>query len=114
MDVQHHPDIEKKGLKEYILEGLMIFLAVTMGFFAEGLREHISDRAKETEYIVSLKQDLQHDTANLAQQTHLINVEKCQEYGFIDPVAQQETSIKRKRNKSCLFVCEGGHKETNF
>jgi len=74
MDVQHHPDIEKKGLKEYILEGLMIFLAVTMGFFAEGLREHISDRAKETEYVVSLKQDLQHDTANLAQQIHFINL----------------------------------------
>jgi hypothetical protein len=74
MDVQHHPDIEKKGLKEYILEGLMIFLAVTMGFFAEGLREHISDKAKETEYVVSLKQDLQHDTANLAQQIHFINL----------------------------------------
>src|SRR5580704_14425451 len=67
MEVQHHPDIEKKGLKEYILEGLMIFMAVTLGFFAEGLREHISDRAKEMEYVVSLKQDLQHDTANLAQ-----------------------------------------------
>ena len=34
MEVHHHPDVEKKGLKEYILEGLMIFLAVTMGFFA--------------------------------------------------------------------------------
>ncbi len=74
MDVQHHPDIEKKGLKEYILEGLMIFMAVTLGFFAEGLREHISDRAKETEYVVSLNQDLQHDTANLAQQIHFINL----------------------------------------
>ena len=44
MEVHHHPDVEKKGLKEYILEGLMIFLAVFMGFMAESLREHIGDR----------------------------------------------------------------------
>jgi hypothetical protein len=46
MEVHHHPEVEKKGFKEYILEGLMIFLAVTMGFFAETIREDISDRAK--------------------------------------------------------------------
>jgi len=39
MEVHHHPDVEKKGFKEYLLEGLMIFLAVTMGFFAESYRE---------------------------------------------------------------------------
>src|ERR1700733_12146647 len=46
MEVHHHPEVEKKGFKEYILEGLMIFLAVTMGFFAENLRETISDNQK--------------------------------------------------------------------
>jgi hypothetical protein len=74
MEVHHHPEVEKKGFKEYILEGLMIFLAVTMGFFAESLREHISDGTKETGYVISLKQDLQHDTANLVRQTYLINL----------------------------------------
>ncbi|MDP9048541.1 MAG: hypothetical protein M3N14_10415, partial [Bacteroidota bacterium] len=34
MEVHHHPQIEKKGLKEYFFEGLMIFLAVMMGYFA--------------------------------------------------------------------------------
>src|SRR5450631_904147 len=43
MEVHHHPDVEKKGLKEYLLEGLMIFLAVTMGFIAENVREHITE-----------------------------------------------------------------------
>jgi hypothetical protein len=42
MEVHHHPEVDKKGFKEYLLEGLMIFLAVTMGFFAENLRESIS------------------------------------------------------------------------
>jgi hypothetical protein len=39
MEVHHHPHLEKKNFKEYLLEGLMIFVAVTMGFFAEGIRE---------------------------------------------------------------------------
>ncbi len=37
MEVHHHPNVEKKGLKEYILEGLMIFLAVSMGFIARSI-----------------------------------------------------------------------------
>ena len=28
----------------------MIFLAVTLGFFAESYREHLGDRSKEKEY----------------------------------------------------------------
>jgi hypothetical protein len=34
MDVHHHPDLhhKKKNFKEYFLEFLMIFLAVTLGF----------------------------------------------------------------------------------
>src|ERR1700722_20835664 len=47
MEVHHHPEVEKKGLKEYFFEGLMIFLAVMMGYFAESARDHLSDRAKE-------------------------------------------------------------------
>ncbi len=65
MEVHHHPEVEKKGFKEYLLEGLMIFIAVMMGFFAESYREHINERAKEKEYIVDIKKDLTADTANL-------------------------------------------------
>ena len=65
MEVHHHPDVEKKGLKEYILEGLMIFLAVTMGFFAESYREQLSEHSKEREYVINIKKDLVADTANL-------------------------------------------------
>ena len=32
MEVHHHPQVEKKNFREYFLEFLMIFLAVTMGF----------------------------------------------------------------------------------
>src|SRR5437764_8657377 len=43
MEVHHHPHVEKKNFKEYFLEFLMIFLAVTMGFVAENLREHFTE-----------------------------------------------------------------------
>jgi hypothetical protein len=66
MEVHHHPDLKhkKKKFREYFLEFLMIFLAVSLGFFAENLREHISDRNKEKEYIESMLLDLKADTAH--------------------------------------------------
>jgi len=48
MEVHHHPQVEKKGFKEYFLEFLMIFLAVTLGFFAENIREKITEHKKAT------------------------------------------------------------------
>jgi hypothetical protein len=63
MEVHHHPQVEKKRFKEYFLEFLMIFLAVTMGFFAESLREHISENRMRDQYIQSLAEDLEADTA---------------------------------------------------
>ena len=67
MEVHHHPKVEKKSFKEYLLEGLMIFLAVTLGFFAESLREHISDKGKEKEYLSSMVNELKYDTAQYSK-----------------------------------------------
>jgi hypothetical protein len=66
MEVHHHPHVEKKNFKEYFLEFLMIFLAVTLGFFAENIREHLVNSNKEKEFITSLKEDLEKDTAQLS------------------------------------------------
>jgi hypothetical protein len=64
MEVHHHPDLQhrKKNFKEYFLEFLMIFLAVTLGFFAEGLREHMGDKTKEKEYLSNMFVELKYDT----------------------------------------------------
>jgi hypothetical protein len=43
----------------------MIFLAVTMGFIAENIREHITEKNRENEYIKSLTTDLNDDINNL-------------------------------------------------
>jgi len=68
MEVHHHPKLpgeKARHFKEYFLEFLMIFLAVTMGFIAENIREHISDNSKEREYIIGMIKNLAVDTANL-------------------------------------------------
>jgi len=65
MEVHHHPEVEKKGLKEYILEGMMIFIAVMMGFFAESLREHMADREREKQYMHAMVADLQKDSVQI-------------------------------------------------
>src|SRR5665647_2282845 len=64
MEVHHHPQVEKKKFKEYFLEFLMIFLAVTMGFFAESLREKLVNNEKEKNYMESMIKDLKKDTAS--------------------------------------------------
>ena len=67
MEVHHHPELHhrKKKWKEYLLEFLMIFLAVTLGFFAETIREKISEKHRERDYIVGLINNIQNDTADL-------------------------------------------------
>ena len=68
MEVHHHPDLqhEKKKFKEYFLEFLMIFFAVTMGFFAENIREIYHDKENVHQLSISLINDLKIDTARLA------------------------------------------------
>ncbi|MBN8837483.1 MAG: hypothetical protein J0I09_09500 [Sphingobacteriia bacterium] len=65
MEVHHHPHVEKKSFKEYLLEGLMIFIAVSMGFIAENIRENLVNKEKEHHYAESLYTDLKTDEAKL-------------------------------------------------
>lgn len=65
MEVHHLPQLHHnpKPWKEYILEYIMIVLAVFTGFLAESLRENMGDREKEHQYMHSMIQDLKNDTA---------------------------------------------------
>lgn len=67
MEVHHHPHVhhEPKPLKAYFLEFLMIFLAVTMGYFAETIRENIKEHGQAKEYATTMVSDLAADTADL-------------------------------------------------
>ena len=49
MEVHHHRDLhhKKKNVKEYFLEFLMIFLAVTMAFIGENMRRKVQMEAQQ-------------------------------------------------------------------
>ena len=59
--------IGRKKFTHYLWEFLMLFLAVTLGFFVENMRENLTDRKKEKSYINSLIADLKNDTTMIAQ-----------------------------------------------
>jgi hypothetical protein len=49
----HHPQhpTHKKKWSEYIIEFVMLFTAVTLGFFAENIREHLAENEKKNELL---------------------------------------------------------------
>ena len=67
MEVHHHPDLhhKPKPWKEYLLECLMIFIAVMMGFIAENIREEITNSEHAKHLTVQLTHDLRADSATL-------------------------------------------------
>jgi hypothetical protein len=67
MEVHHHPQLDHKPKpwKEYLLEGLMIFIAVMLGFFAENIREDITNSEHVQQLTSQMVQDLKTDTIRL-------------------------------------------------
>ena len=53
------------GIRHYLPEGLMLFIAVALGFISENVREGIVERNTTRELAQNMITDLQSDTANL-------------------------------------------------
>lgn len=53
----HHPN-HKKEIKEYFLEFMMLFLAVSLGFLAENIREHYVEKERAHELLESFINDV--------------------------------------------------------
>src|SRR5712671_6191032 len=69
MEVYQNTHSTGKKWHHYFWEFFMLFLAVTLGFFVENMREHLADRKKEKSYISSLIADLKNDTTTIRQVT---------------------------------------------
>src|ERR1700730_12591754 len=64
MEVHHHSSPpHKKNWKHYAWEFIMLFLAVTAGFFVENLREHLMENKRARELAESLYYELKTDSA---------------------------------------------------
>ena len=66
MEVHAHTHTARKKWTHYFWEFLMLFLAVTLGFFVENQREHYVEAIREKKYIQSLVADLMSDTASFS------------------------------------------------
>jgi hypothetical protein len=112
MEVHHHPHLhhQVKPWKEYLLEGFMIFIAVSMGFIAESIREHQVLNHKKEQNLTSIIIDLKKDSVELQKklieysQSHLIfnklsnfsfmyHQNKLNEDAYIDSVVNQIDSL---------------------
>jgi hypothetical protein len=69
MEVHKHPHhvTHSKKWGEYFLEFLMIFLAVTLGFFAENIRERVTESHREKEFAKQLYLELKEDSVVVSQ-----------------------------------------------
>ena len=65
MEVHAHTHTERKKFTHYLWEFIMLFLAVFCGFLAENEREHIVEKRRERQFMVSLVKDLELDTSQL-------------------------------------------------
>jgi hypothetical protein len=65
MEVHHHSHHPKKW-KEYLTEFIMLFAAVTLGFFAENQREHYVEGHRAVQYMESFMEDLAKDKVEMA------------------------------------------------
>ena len=102
MEVHHHPQAhhKPKKWKEYFLEFLMIFLAVSMGFIAENLREHLTERAKEKQYMEGFVRNLKDDTASLR---HVIEFDRRQVKGVDSLLMLSHVNMATDSNRKSFY-----------
>lgn len=98
MEVHHHPKVEKKNFKEYFLEFIMIFLAVTMGFIAENIREHFTETKIAHQNLEAYRNDLLQHQENYK--------EKIADFNKVLPIYDSLVSIfyKKKENTELSTV----------
>ena len=73
MEVHAHTHTPRKKWTHYFWEFLMLFLAVTLGFFVENKREHYIEKKRAKEYARLLADDLSFDIAELNRAERVLN-----------------------------------------
>ena len=81
--IHSHIHHEKKW-KDYLFEFLMLFLAVSGGFFAENIREHSVENKRAKVFAESMLNDLKADTAELNVASLYLNYAS----GYVDTLLQ--------------------------
>ena len=108
MEVHHHASghHEDKTFKDYFLEFLMIFLAVSLGFLAENLREYITDKNHVTELAGQLKEDLINDTTHLTRLIAFQQLQVKRADSLFDILVHAPSSLDAKNLQDMIVNCE--------
>src|SRR5215813_7664392 len=95
MEVHTHSHTERKKWHHFFWEFFMLFLAVTLGFLVENMREHYVEHLKAGDYVKSLYDDLNVDTATI-QDTYEEKEWICAKYdsalSILDAKAQKNNN----------------------
>ena len=78
MEVHAHSHTPRKKWTHYLWEFLMLFLAVTLGFFVENQREHYIEAKRERQYIQSFYEDLTADERDLQSNINFLRAQARQ------------------------------------
>ena len=78
MEVHQHTHTPRKKWTHYFWEFLMLFLAVTLGFFVENQREHFIENKRERQYIQSFYEDLTADERDLQSNINFLRAQARQ------------------------------------
>ena len=73
MEVHAHTHTQRKKWTHYFWEFLMLFLAVSLGFFVENQREHYVEHKRAKEFAILLIDDLNFDIAELTRADRILN-----------------------------------------
>src|SRR5687768_17795453 len=96
MEVHQHTHTPRKKWTHYFWEFLMLFLAVTLGFFVENEREHYIEKTRAKELAKNLLEDLKSDTATMHQIRDRKSTRLNSSHGYISYAV---FCLKKKKKK---------------
>ena len=99
MEVHHHSHTERKKWTHYFWEFLMLFLAVTLGFFVENQREHYVEHQRELQYMRSMVEDLKLDTTELTVHIRL----RMERDEMVDSLVYLLTQTNIRENGNSIY-----------
>jgi len=102
MEVHAHTHTPRKKWTHYFWEFLMLFLAVTLGFFVENQREHYIENQREKKYIQSFYEDLTADQYDLQSNINFLRTQ-MQEADSLE-ILMRNIKTKQPANRIYMYL----------
>lgn len=103
----HQIKSPRQKLTHYLFEFLMLFLAVTLGFYAENIREHKVEKARIKKFMYSLQEDLGND---LKQIDHF-GVRRAEKTNQCDSLVKWLTTRTGSNSMIYYYGCKASRRD---